>query len=358
MIEEVKNQSFKLSETLKQESQDNDSDVKSLRPEVLNDFIGQTALKDKLSIYMKAAMSRGEPMDHTLFYGPPGLGKTTLAGIIAREMKGNLRVTTGPALEKTGDLAALLSNIQANDVLFIDEIHRLPVAVEEILYSAMEDFSLSIVVGKGPLARSIKLSLPRFTLVGATTRLGLLTSPLRARFGIVEQLNLYTKDELKAIVERGSRILNVKLTDESAEMIGMRSRGTPRVALRLLKRVRDVACVKAVAIVEPDLVNYAFDMLGIDSLGLDQGDRKFLNALTELFGGGPVGLSTLSAALNEDAQTIEDIYEPYLIQNGLLERTPRGRRATRATWEYLNLPVPTNFLLQTEQAQQNLFDEE
>ena len=356
MIEEVTNKSFKLSETLKQEGEDTES--KSLRPEALGDFIGQSALKEKLSIYIKAAISRGEPMDHTLFYGPPGLGKTTLAGIIAKEMKGNLRVTTGPALEKTGDLAALLSNIQLNDVLFIDEIHRLPVAVEEILYSAMEDFSLSIIVGKGPLARSIKLSLPRFTLVGATTRLGLLTSPLRARFGIVEQLNLYSTEELKAIVERSAKIMGIKLTEEASEMIGSRSRGTPRVALRLLRRVRDVACVKGVDIAQAELVNYAFDMLGIDSLGLDQGDRKFLNALTELFDGGPVGLSTLAAALNEDAQTIEDIYEPYLIQNGLLERTPRGRKATRATWEYLHLPVPASFTMQTEVAQQNLFEEE
>ena len=323
---------------------DKEDEVFTLRPQALDEFIGQGGLKDKLTIFMTASLQRSEPLDHTLFYGPPGLGKTTLAGIIAKEMKGNLRVTTGPALERAGDLAAILSNIQPNDVLFIDEIHRMSAHIEEILYPAMEDFSLSIIVGKGPLARSIRLSLPKFTLIGATTRLGLLTSPLRARFGIVEQLHLYSPDELTSIVKRGADVLGVNISDEAAVEIGLRSRGTPRVALRLLKRVRDVAEVKKVAIVERELSKFALDMLGVDSEGLDEGDRKFLMALVELFDGGPVGLSTLAAALNEDTQTIEDIYEPYLIQKGLLERTPRGRKATRNTWDYLGIPVSPHFV--------------
>ncbi len=331
----------KLIEKIKNDKGD---EVFTLRPQALDEFIGQGGLKDKLTIFMTASLQRSEPLDHTLFYGPPGLGKTTLAGIIAKEMKGNLRVTTGPALERAGDLAAILSNIQPNDVLFIDEIHRMSAHIEEILYPAMEDFSLSIIVGKGPLARSIRLSLPKFTLIGATTRLGLLTSPLRARFGIVEQLHLYSPDELTSIVKRGADVLGVNISDEAAVEIGLRSRGTPRVALRLLKRVRDVAEVKKVAIVERELSKFALDMLGVDSEGLDEGDRKFLMALVELFDGGPVGLSTLAAALNEDTQTIEDIYEPYLIQKGLLERTPRGRKATRNTWDYLGIPVSPHFV--------------
>ncbi|MCE5184032.1 MAG: Holliday junction ATP-dependent DNA helicase RuvB [Synergistaceae bacterium] len=331
----------KLIEKIKNDKED---EVFTLRPQALDEFIGQGGLKDKLTIFMTASLQRSEPLDHTLFYGPPGLGKTTLAGIIAKEMKGNLRVTTGPALERAGDLAAILSNIQPNDVLFIDEIHRMSAHIEEILYPAMEDFSLSIIVGKGPLARSIRLSLPKFTLIGATTRLGLLTSPLRARFGIVEQLHLYSPDELTSIVKRGAGVLGVNISDEAAVEIGLRSRGTPRVALRLLKRVRDVAEVKKVAIVERELSKFALDMLGVDSEGLDEGDRKFLMALVELFDGGPVGLSTLAAALNEDTQTIEDIYEPYLIQKGLLERTPRGRKATRNTWDYLGIPVSPHFV--------------
>lgn len=351
---EDNDRSHKLIETMRREKED---EIYTLRPQALNDFIGQSALKDKLTIFMTASLQREEPLDHTLFYGPPGLGKTTLAGIIAKEMKGNLRVTTGPALERAGDLAAILSNIQPNDVLFIDEIHRMSANIEEILYPAMEDFSLSIVVGKGPLARSIRLALPKFTLIGATTRLGLLTSPLRARFGIVEQLHLYSPEELTAIVRRGAGVLGLKIMDEAAEEIGLRSRGTPRVALRLLRRVRDVAEVTRVPQVERDLARYALDMLGVDPQGLDDGDRKFLRALIELFDGGPVGLSTLAAALNEDAQTIEDIYEPYLIQKGLLERTPRGRRATRNTWDYLEIPVSQHFI-QYQQNQQSLFTQE
>ncbi|MGI6443291.1 MAG: Holliday junction branch migration DNA helicase RuvB [Synergistaceae bacterium] len=339
MIED-NSQPNKLIESIRLEKEE---DVLSLRPQCLDEFIGQSTLKDKLSIYLEASILREEPLDHTLFYGPPGLGKTTLAGIIAMEMKGTLRVTTGPALERAGDLAAILSNIQPNDVLFIDEIHRMSANIEEILYSAMEDFSLSIIVGKGPLARSIRLSLPKFTLIGATTRLGLLTSPLRARFGIVEQLSLYSPKELTDIVKRGASVLGIEILNNAAEEIGIRSRGTPRVALRLLRRVRDVAEVKRVKKIERDHAKFALDMLGIDAEGLDEGDRKFLKALVELFDGGPVGLSTLAAALNEDAQTIEDIYEPYLIQKGLLERTPRGRKATRATWEYLCIPIPQHF---------------
>jgi Holliday junction DNA helicase RuvB len=317
-----------------------EEDSLSLRPRALMDFIGQDSLKDKLSIFMRASRSRNEPLDHTLFYGPPGLGKTTLAGIIAREMNGSLRVTSGPALERAGDLAAILSNIQPNDVLFIDEIHRMSANIEEILYPAMEDFCLSVIVGKGPLARSIRLQLPCFTLVGATTRLGLLTSPLRARFGIVEQLHLYTPSELTDIVLRGASVLETGITQDAAGEIGARARGTPRVALRLLKRVRDVATVRVESVIEAPLAKAALDMLGVDEQGLDDQDRKFLSALAELFGGGPVGLSTLAAALNEDSQTIEDIYEPYLIQKGLLERTPRGRKATRNAYEYMGIRPP------------------
>ncbi|PIE54905.1 MAG: Holliday junction branch migration DNA helicase RuvB [Dethiosulfovibrio peptidovorans] len=318
---------------------DQDDDL-SLRPLSLDDFTGQEPIKNKLRIYIKAARQRGEALDHSLFYGPPGLGKTTLAGIIAREMGGDLRITTGPALEKTGDLAALLSNLQDNDVLFIDEIHRMNSSIEEILYSAMEDFSLHIIVGKGPLARNICLSLPRFTLVGATTRLGLLTSPLRARFGIVEQLSLYSGRELASIIDRGASVLRVPIDPEAALKIAERSRGTPRIALRVLRRVRDVAEVSGSGIITAALAERAMAMLGLDDLGLDEGDRRILEALVDLFGGGPVGLSTVAAALNEEPQTVEDIYEPYLLQLGFLERTPRGRKATARTYSYLGRSVP------------------
>lgn len=311
-----------------------DDDI-SLRPITLDDFTGQGPIKNKLKIYIKAAKNRQEPLDHCLFYGPPGLGKTTLAGIIAKEMGGDLRITTGPALEKTGDLAALLSNLQDNDVLFIDEIHRMNSSIEEVLYSAMEDFSLHIMVGKGPLARNICLSLPRFTLVGATTRLGLLTSPLRDRFGIVEQLALYDREELSSIVIRGCTVLKVDIDREASLRIADRSRGTPRIALRILRRVRDVAEVSGDGFITEKLAQEAMDMLGLDELGLDDGDRRILEGLVDLFGGGPVGLSTIAAALNEEPQTVEDIYEPYLLQLGLLERTPRGRKATPRTYTYL-----------------------
>lgn len=330
----------KAFEALRQEREE---DAPTLRPQQLEEFVGQEALRGKLTIFMQASLQREEPLDHTLFYGPPGLGKTTLAGIIAKEMQGNLRVTSGPALERAGDLAAILSNVQHNDVLFIDEIHRLSPNIEEILYPAMEDFNLAIIVGKGPLARSIRLQLPRFTLVGATTRLGLLTSPLRARFGIVEQLHLYTPKELTRIVTRGSEVLGIGISESAAMEIGVRSRGTPRVALRLLRRVRDVAEVRKEKSISPEIASAALDMLGVDAQGLDEQDRKFLRALAELFDGGPVGLSTLAAALNEDVQTIEDIYEPYLIQKGLLERTPRGRKATRNSYAYLGLEPSAAF---------------
>jgi Holliday junction DNA helicase RuvB len=316
---------------------DAEEDSIPLRPQTLEEFIGQDSLKDKLSIFIQASRSREEPLDHTLFYGPPGLGKTTLAGIIAKEMKGNLKITSGPTLERAGDLAAILSNIQPKDVLFIDEIHRLSANVEEILYPAMEDFNLSIVIGKGLLARDMRMQLPRFTLVGATTRLGLLTSPLRARFGIVEQLDLYTSAELTKIVLRGAAALDTKISADAADEIGKRARGTPRVALRLLRRVRDVATVQEEDMIKPALAKAALDMFGVDELGFDEHDRKFLSALTELFDGGPVGISTLAAALNEDIGTIEDIYEPYLIQKGMLERTPRGRKATRNAYEYMGI---------------------
>ncbi len=320
-----------------------EEDVLSLRPRRLAEFIGQDELKGKLSIYVSASRERGEPLDHVLLYGPPGLGKTTLAAILAQEMGGNLRVTTGPALERAGDLAAILSNLQAQDVLFIDEIHRLPAPVEEILYPAMEDYSLCVVVGKGPLARTLRLQLPPFTLVGATTRLGLLTSPLRSRFGIVESLRLYTEEELARVVLRGAEVIGASIEAAAAAALGRRSRGTPRVALRLLKRVRDVAQVRGRGTIDPELAGAALDMLGIDADGLDDQDRRLLKALVELFEGGPVGLATLSAALNEDAQTVEDIYEPYLIQKGLLERTPRGRRATRLAFERVGVSVPAVF---------------
>ncbi|MDO9507749.1 MAG: Holliday junction branch migration DNA helicase RuvB [Thermovirgaceae bacterium] len=334
-----------------------EENISGFRPASLAEFIGQGDLKNKLGIYIQAARKRGEPLDHCLFYGPPGLGKTTLAGIIANEMRGQFRVTSGPALERAGDLAAILSNLQPNDVLFIDEIHRLSPAVEEVLYPGMEDFFLDIIVGKGPLARNIRLQLPPFTLVGATTRLGLLTSPLRARFGIVEQLELYAPEDVSTIIVRGARLLSIDISSEAAMVIAKSARGTPRVALRLLRRVRDVAEVRCESSIDVNLARTALNMLGVDSVGMDERDRRYLYAVIDLFGGGPVGLSTLSAALNEEAQTIEDIYEPFLIQKGFIERTPRGRKATRNGYGCLDIEYPVEmatdqrtFLLEEDEA--------
>jgi Holliday junction DNA helicase RuvB len=308
----------------------------SLRPRSLQDYVGQTRVKDNLAIFLEAAKLRREPLDHVLLYGPPGLGKTTLAHIIAHEMGGQIRVTSGPAIERAGDLAALVTNLEAGDVLFIDEIHRLGRALEEILYPAMEDFALDLVVGTGPGARSVRLDLPRFTLVGATTRVGLLSPPLRDRFGIVHHLDYYTIEDLGVIVTRSAEILGIELAPEGAEEIARRSRGTPRIVNRLLRRVRDFAQVADVGAIGRSASVEALERLEVDRYGLDQVDRRILSAILEKFRGGPVGLSTLAAAVGEDGETLEEIYEPYLIQIGFLERTPRGRRTTRRAYEHLD----------------------
>lgn len=316
-----------------------DSEVEnSLRPKNLEEYVGQDKAKSNLKVYIESAKLRGEALDHVLLYGPPGLGKTTLATIIANEMGVNIRTTSGPAIEKQGDLAALLTNLSEGDVLFIDEIHRLSRAVEEILYPAMEDYALDIIIGKGPSARSIRLPIPRFTLVGATTRAGQLTTPLRDRFGVLLKLELYTKEELATIVKRSASILEIEITDEGAMRIASRSRGTPRVANRLLKRIRDFALVKGNGTITSEIANYALNALEIDELGLDSTDRKMLEAIIKFYGGGPVGLDTLAATIGEEAITIEDVYEPYLMQIGFLARTPRGRCATRLAYEHLGIP--------------------
>src|SRR5690554_1266712 len=313
---------------------------KTLRPQRLEYYIGQTKVKEKLSIFIEAARERGESLDHVLLYGPPGLGKTTLANIIANELNVNIHITSGPAIERPGDLAAILTNLQENDVLFIDEIHRLNKVVEEVLYPAMEDYSLDIIIGKGPSARSIRLDLAPFTLVGATTRIGLLSSPLRDRFGIINRLELYNNQELSEIVMRSARILGIEIGEESALEVARRSRGTPRISNRLLKRVRDYAQVKADGQITKEVVDAALGLLEIDMLGLDSLDHKLLKTIILKFGGGPVGLNTLAAAVNEESETIEEVYEPYLLQIGFLERTPRGRVATANAYKHLGLEYP------------------
>ena len=305
----------------------------NLRPQFLNEYIGQSRIKENLKVYIEAAKARKEPLDHVLFYGPPGLGKTTLACIIAKEMGVNIKVTSGPAIEKPGEMAAILNNLQEGDVLFIDEIHRLNRQVEEVLYPAMEDFD--IVIGKGATARSIRLDLPKFTLIGATTRAGLLTAPLRDRFGVINKMDYYDIDELKSIITRSASVLDVFIDDEGATELARRSRGTPRLANRLLKRVRDFAQIKYNGNISLEVANYALDLLDVDKLGLDAGDRNILETIIEKFNGGPVGLDTLSAALGEDSGTLEDVYEPYLIMCGFINRTPRGRMATASAYKHL-----------------------
>ena len=319
-----------------------DSEIENdLRPKVLDEYIGQEKAKSNLKIYIESAKLRGEALDHVLLYGPPGLGKTTLSAIIANEMGVSIRTTSGPAIEKQGDLAAILTNLNDGDVLFIDEIHRLSRAVEEILYPAMEDYALDIIIGKGPSARSIRLPIPRFTLIGATTRAGQLTTPLRDRFGVLLKLELYTPDELATIVKRSAGILDIAITDDGARGIASRSRGTPRIANRLLKRVRDFALVKGNGTITSEIARIALEALEIDDLGLDNVDRRMLEAIIKFYGGGPVGLDTLAATIGEEAITIEDVYEPYLMQIGFLARTPRGRCATRLAYDHLGLPYST-----------------
>ena len=314
-----------------------DSAEGSLRPRLIKEYIGQEKAKDNLQVFIDAARMRGEPLDHVLLYGPPGLGKTTMAQVIANEMGVNMRITSGPTIEKAGDLAALLTNLQENDILFVDEIHRLNRAVEEILYPAMEDYAIDIIIGKGPSANSIRLDLPKFTLIGATTRAGQLTAPLRDRFGVTLRLELYTPEELQRIVVRSAGILNVRIVPEGAYEIASRSRGTPRIANRLLRRVRDYAMVKADGVITRAVADMALSSLEVDKLGLDAIDRRMLRSIIEFYGGGPVGLETLAATINEEAVTLEDVYEPYLLQCGFLTRTPRGRCVTQKAYQHLGL---------------------
>ena len=309
----------------------------SLRPRSLNDYIGQAKAKEMLRIYIEAARTRKEALDHVLLYGPPGLGKTTLAAIIANEMGVSIRITSGPAIEKAGDLAAILTNLSEHDILFIDEIHRLSRSVEEVLYPAMEDYALDIIIGKGPSARSLRIDLPKFTLIGATTRAGLLTAPLRDRFGVISRLEMYTTEELMQIVTRSASILGIDITPDGAAQIASRSRGTPRIANRFLKRVRDFAQVRAGGVITKEVASDALNMLEVDELGLDRIDRRMMMAIIRNFGGGPVGLDTLAASIGEEANTIEDVYEPYLLQLGFLNRTPRGRMLTPQAYEHLGI---------------------
>jgi Holliday junction DNA helicase RuvB len=327
--------------TIGPEPQDSESGFeRGLRPASLEEFVGQERLKENLKVFIEAASKRGESLDHVLFYGPPGLGKTTLAHIMARELGVNIKSTSGPVLEKQGDLAAILTNLGEGDILFVDEIHRLPRAVEEVLYPAMEDYQLDIIIGEGPNARILKLSLPRFTLVGATTRTGLLTSPLRARFGVINRLEFYEPDDLQRIVLRSASILGTEVSGTAAHELARRSRGTPRVANRLLRRVRDFAEVKGDGSIDDEIAKSSLKSLEVDDRGLDEVDRKLLLTIIEKFDGGPVGLDTLAASLSEERDTIEDVYEPFLLQLGMIERTPRGRLATRIAYEHLGKKTP------------------
>lgn len=331
--------------------EDSDTDT-SLRPKTLEDYIGQDKAKENLKVYMDAAKLRGESLDHVLLYGPPGLGKTTLSNIVAAEMGVNIRTTSGPAIEKQGDLAALLTNLNEGDVLFIDEIHRLSRSVEEILYPAMEDFALDIIIGKGPSARSIRIDLPKFTLIGATTRAGQLTTPLRDRFGVLLKLELYTPNQLATIVKRSADILEIGISESGAYEIASRSRGTPRIANRLLKRVRDFAQVSGKVSIDEEIASFALEKLEIDDLGLDNTDRRMLETIIKFYDGGPVGIETLAATIGEEAITLEDVYEPYLMQIGMLSRTPRGRCVTRLAYERLGIP----FRGKPENSQIDIFD--
>ena len=310
----------------------------TLRPKILSEYIGQTKAKENLKVFIEAAKMRGEPLDHVLLYGPPGLGKTTLAGIIANEMGVNLRITSGPAIEKPGDLAALLTNLSQDDILFVDEIHRMSRSVEEILYPAMEDYALDIIIGKGPSARSIRLDLPKFTLIGATTKAGALAAPLRDRFGVISRLEMYKPNELKTIIKRSASILNIDIDDEGASEIARRSRGTPRIANRLLKRVRDFAQLSQDGVISKELADHALNKMEIDDHGLDAIDKRMLLTVINQYGGGPVGVETLAATIGEETDTIEDVYEPYLMQIGFINRTPRGRVVTPSAYEHFGIP--------------------
>lgn len=344
MVEEVNEFDFENRILSNEYNSNQDADVENrLRPKTLSEYIGQEKAKSNLEVYIKSAKIRADALDHVLLYGPPGLGKTTLSSIIANELGVNIKTTSGPAIEKQGDIIALLTNLSEGDVLFIDEIHRMPRAIEEILYPAMEDYAVDIIIGKGPSANSIRLTLPKFTLIGATTRAGQLTTPLRDRFGVLLKLELYTPEELKTIVKRSADILDIEITDDGAHSIASRSRGTPRIANRLLKRVRDFALVKGDGKITSRIADHALSALEIDELGLDNIDRRMLEAIIKFYNGGPVGLDTLSATVGEEAVTIEDVYEPYLMQIGFLARTPRGRCVTRLAYEHLKIPyAPQN----------------